>query len=520
MSIESFTKQEVWPPLGSPEYMQKAKENPEILELLKKKNYPELIKLYKNDPKIFDLPSELTAAAIAYFTKGDHYKTVHLCVKSMKFNDFRANNKCGRLAAQINKTNPGKYRLALADYYLDDKDYPAALIKYYRLIEDRIEMESARMGLIRMFQINEHPEYVVDQLQYLKTPSNVESVQKYLENKKNSFSKSYGRTNLEDLPRNQKSIYRMMILNGEPNEKFFNDLVGLFENDLQGKYSAETALRIANLYLIKKDFSRVRDVLGQLDFKIPELAQKFTLKDKLSYAALVDKLPQSEKKIFTKNIFTDKATVNENSGSNAVDNDELPFDAPVIDRKKYKHFAPFDLTEVNMASNENLEAFDKLAAEFNRRFDETQDPYKQRWLYEKMNDMVDQMYSHRLMQHNRNPEDIPIGKWLHGPGKTFKKQIETLKGEYAAQDMIAAKQYKGNLDRLNKELTAERGLEHKAKVLKKFYIWWDSLMFREQDPFVRGAFRAYMASKEGMVLLQTARKHTNRINDARYLKNR
>ena len=173
-----------------------------------------------------------------------------------------------------------------------------------------------------------------------------------------------------------------------------------------------------------------------------------------------------------------------------------------------------------MASNENLEAFDNLANEFNQRFNHTEDPYKQRWLFERINDKVNVMYMHRLMQHNMNPEDIPIGKWLHSTGTEFKNQLEELRGKYAAQDMLGAKEYRGNLERLNKELKAEKGLDHKRKVLKKFYIWWDSLMYREEDPFVRGAFRAYMKTREGMVLLKTARKHTNRVNDAKYLKGR
>lgn len=516
--LHSFPRQEVWPPPGSPEYMKKAKKNPEILELLRNKEYQELINLYESNSKIFDLPSEYTAIAIAYFTKGNHYNTVHLCAKSMQFRDYRSNNKCGRLTSQINKKDPGKYRLALADFYTEDKDYPAALVKYFRLIEDKIELESTRMGLIKIFKANNHPEFVVDQLQYLKQPSNIQSVTKYLKKKQKSYNKSYKNLSIEDLPRNNKSVYRMMILDGKPNEKFFNELVGLYEDNLQNKYSAETALRIANLYFLQKEFSRVRDVLGQLDFKIPELAQSFTLKDKLAYAALINRLPSKEQKSFAR-------IISESSGKAGPTNygaseEELPFDAPIIDRQKYKHFAPFDFTDVDMASNDNLEVFDNLATEFNQRFNQAEDPYKQRWLFERINEKVNEMYTHRLMQHNMNPEDIPIGKWLHSNGTEFKNKLEELRGQYAAQDMLGAKQYRGNLERLNKELKAERGLEHKRKVLKKFYIWWDSLMYREEDPFVRGAFRAYMKTKEGMVLLKTARKHTNRVNDAKYLKSR
>ena len=46
-----------------------------------------------------------------------------------------------KISSQNQKTNPGKYRLAFAEFYLQDKDYPSALIKYYRLIEDNLESE-------------------------------------------------------------------------------------------------------------------------------------------------------------------------------------------------------------------------------------------------------------------------------------------------------------------------------------------------------------------------------------------
>ena len=512
--LESFKTQDVYLPPGSPQYMDKASENPELLELLRQKKYDQLIKQYEEQPKIFDLPSEYTAAAIAYFTKGDYYKTVHICVKSMKFRDFRAKNKCGRLAARIKKQNPGKYRLALADFYLKDKDYSAALIKYYRLIEDNLELEKTRMGLIKLFKKNNHPEYVLDQYQYLENHSNKKSIQDYLKNQKQQYTKSYSRLKIKDLERNHKSVYRMMILNGKANKKFYTELVGMYEDDLLNSYSAETALRIANLYMLQKQYSRVLDVLGQLDYRVPELAQNFTLKDKLAYSAIINRLPKKEQKMLSQSIQVDSSSISKDD--KAFDESQLPFAKPIIDRNKYKHFAPFDFTEVTMASNENLEAFDNLASEFNNRFSSTDDPYKQRWLYERINDKVNEMYTHRMQRHNMNPESLPIGKWFLTDGKQFKEQLSGLKGKYMADDLIGSKQYRGNLQRLKKELNEDKGLDHKRKVLKRFYLWWDSLMFRERDPFVRGAFRAYMRSPEGVVLLKTARKHTTRINEAKF----
>ena len=512
--IESFDSQSETSKFGSPRYMQKATKNPEILDLLRNKKYEQLIEKYEQQPKIFDLPSEYTAAAIAYFAKGNQYETVHICAKSMKFRDFRAQNKCGKLVAKIKKQNPGKYRLAFADFYLQDKDYPAALIKYYRLIEDNLEPENTRLGLIKLFRTKNHPEYVLDQYQYLTNKVNKTKVKKYLDAQRRQFKRSYDRLRLKDLKRNQKSVYRMMILNGEPHKKLYVELAGMYEDDLLNNYSADNALRLANLYMLKKQYSRVLDVLGQLDYRIPELAQNFTLKDKLAYAALVDRLPKKEQNIFSKNIQSDSKQSSDTK--NASDGDDLPFKQPIIDRYKYKHFAPFDFSEVTMANNDNLEAFDNLAAEFNERFNSTDDPYKQRWLYEQMSDQVNFMYTHRMLRHNMRPGELPIGKWLMTNGKEFKQQLAELKGKYMADDLIGSKQYKGNLQRLKKELKEGKGTEHKRKVLRRFYLWWDSLAFRERDPFVKGAFKAYMRSPEGVILLKTARKHATRINEAKY----
>ena len=514
ITVESFESQSLTSKFGSPRYMEKAFENPEILDLLRQKKYDLLIEKYEKQAKIFDLPSEYTAAAIAYFAKGNQYKTVHICAKSMKFRDFRAQNKCGRLAAQIKKQNPGKYRLAFADFYLQDKDYPAALIKYYRLIEDNLELENARLGLISLFKKKNHPEYVMDQYQYLTRKVNKAKVKKYLDNQQRQFKRSYDRLKLKELKRHQKSVYRMMILNGKAHRNLYIELAGMYEDDLINDYSAESALRLANLYMLKKQYSRVLDVLGQLDYRIPELAQNFTLKDKLAYAALVDRLPKKEQTLLSKNIQSDSIKSSETNDVN--DGDHLPFKQPIIDRYKYKHFTPFDFSEVTMANNNNLEAFDNLANEFNERFNSTDDPYKQRWLYEKVSDQINFMYTHRMLRHNMKPEQLPIGKWLMTNGQEFKQQLADLKGKYMADDLMGAKQYKGNLQRLKKELKEGKGTEHKRKVLRRFYLWWDSLAFRERDPFVKGAFRAYMRSPEGVILLKTARKYATRINEAKY----
>ena len=65
--MDAFDSQSETSKLGSPRYMQKATKNPEILDLLRNKKYEQLIEKYEKQPKIFDLPSEYTAAAIAYF---------------------------------------------------------------------------------------------------------------------------------------------------------------------------------------------------------------------------------------------------------------------------------------------------------------------------------------------------------------------------------------------------------------------------------------------------------------------
>ena len=235
----------------------------------------------------------------------------------------------------------------------------------------------------------------------------------------------------------------------------------MYEDDLLNNYSADNALRLANLYMLKKQYSRVLDVLGQLDYRIPELAQNFTLKDKLAYAALVDRLPKKEQNIFSKNIQSDSKQSSDTK--NASDGDDLPFKQPIIDRYKYKHFAPFDFSEVTMANNDNLEAFDNLAAEFNERFNSTDDPYKQRWLYEQMSDQVNFMYTHRMLRHNMRPGELPIGKWLMTNGKEFKQQLAELKGKYMADDLIGSKQYKGNLQRLKKNSKKVKALSISVK---------------------------------------------------------
>ena len=77
-----------------------------------------------------------------------------------------------------------------------------------------------------------------------------------------------------------------------------------------------------------------------------------------------------------------------------------------------------------------------------------------------------------------------------------------------------AKQFEGTAERLDKELVKASSLEERSEILKRFYVWWDSLLYREKDPFKRGAFAAYMDTKEGVLLIKKARRAATRVNDA------
>ena len=60
---------------------------------------------------------------------------------------------------------------------------------------------------------------------------------------------------------------------------------------------------------------------------------------------------------------------------------------------------------------------------------------------------------YQVINHNTiKITELPIGKWLMTNGKEFKQQLADLKGKYMADDLIGSKQYKGNLQRLKKEL--------------------------------------------------------------------
>lgn len=507
-------KIETWPPPGSPDYMAKTVENPEINELLRKKKYDEILKMQKETPEKFDLPQEYTALAISYFTKGDLVNTVKTCAKSMKFRDYRSKNKCGRLAGQVKKRNDALYRLSLAEFYVEDKDYPSALIKYYRLLEDGLQVEKVRMGIVRIFRENKMPEYVLDQFRQLTDEKNKTEVEKYLKERANAFHQAYRRMKLEELPRQHQRIYRMLILKQEAMEKFYVPLVGFYEDKLLQRYEAQTALRIANLYMLKDQYRRVRDVLGQLEFKIAELSDSYTLEDRLAHDALVKRLPQNER--------TKLAKSSQEMGKALVDDqasgEEKPFAPPIIDYKMFKDYEPFDFSDVEMASNDNMESFAEVNREFQERFNAEQDPYKQRWLFEQVHNKFYELYQHRLFDHNLNPEEIPLGKYyLSAEGGALKKQLEDLEKQYLAEDLMGAKQYKGSLKKLNDELNSSDDIEEHRKVLRRFYLWWDSLHYRERDPFKRGAFRAYMRSPEGIRLIQKARREVNRVNDQLYL---
>jgi len=487
----------------------------ELRELARKGKDKSIIKLYKKNPSGFDSIHSLNVLARSHYKLGELRSTVITCAKSMKLKIERGTNPCGKLLAQIRKKHPQKYELYLAEYFTGEHEFKSALVKYYRLLQQTQNPDDARRGLISLFQLLKQPDYVKEQWEMLGNPKQDSDTQKWIQTQSAQFTRSYGRLAMEKLPHHDYRIYNMLVLSGTSKGPYFRALVNHYEGVLRSGYSAKIALRLANLYLLAGDLERSKDVLGEMDFRLDELGDRYTISDRLSRESLLSRLPESRPLPGTGG--KEQATViSRVSQPIAKESDgEKAFVPPRLSKDPGAAYEPFDFTHLEFATNDDLSSFSDLRSEFEARFEKAQDPYQKRWVFEQVNNRLSMLYLHRVYTHNEDPRTIPIGKYfLSGEGKAFREQLDSLENSYKEQDKENAKQFEGTVKRLEKELSKSPSLQERSEVLRRFYVWWDTLLYREKDLFKKGAFAAYLDTKEGVLLMKKARRAATRVNDA------
>ena len=486
-------------------------------DLARKGKDKELIKAYKEDPALTESIPALNMVANAYYRLGDVGSTVITCAKSMKLKLERGTNPCGKILSRIRREQPEQYELSLAQYYIGESEYKSALVKYHRLLEQTKTQDKIRAGLVELYKLLKQPDHVKEQLEFLTDPKKDVDTAKWLETQRKQYSRSYGNLAMEKIPHHDYRVYTMLFLEGTGKGPYFQALTNHYEGQLRSSYTAQIALRLANLYLLGGDVERARDVLGEMDFRLTELGDRYTITDRLAREAILRKLPKKvlvaqadakgsqEEKSTVKS--ADKSTKNEESG--------LAFAPPILSEDPGKIYAPFDFTHIDFATNDDLRAFSDLKAEFNARLENATDPFQKRWIFEKVNKQLSMQYLHRVYSHNEDPLTLPIGRYFaSSEGQAFQKQLDSIQEVYKKQDKENSKQFEGTAERLDKELGKASSLEERSEILKRFYVWWDSLLYREKDPFKRGAFAAYMDTKEGVLLMKKARRAATRVNDA------
>jgi hypothetical protein len=476
----------------------------------------EIVEFYKKTPKSFESIPAYNLLGKAQYQLKDIRGAVISCAKSMKLKEGRGTNPCGRLLARIRREFPSRYELHLAEYYTKQHEFKSALVKYYRLVQKGGAEVESRLGLISLFQLLKQPDYVQEQFEMLPKELRHQKTAAWIQKRSMEYKRSYGKLPLEKLPYQDYRIYNMLLLSGTNKEPYFGSLKTHYEGLLTQGYQAKIALRLANLYLMEKDLQRARDVLSELEFRLDDLGDRYTISDRLSHQALRRKLPDqkaashsSHKKGKRQTSAGKKLFAGESSGEGGKS-----FSPPQITADQGSAYEPYDFTHLDFATNENLAAFSDLREEFERRLESAKDAYQKRWLFEKVNDRLSMLYLHRVYTHNEPPGSIPIGKYFLGAeGKQFRATLDSLEDSYKQLDQENAKQFEGSLERLEKELEGDSSLESRTKSLKRFYLWWDTQMYRETDLYKRGAFRAYMDTKEGVLLMKKARKAVTRVHD-------
>ena len=176
---------------------------------------------------------------------------------------------------------------------------------------------------------------------------------------------------------------------------------------------------LANLYLIKQDYQSVREIVDNYgDGLVQPRAQ-------ISLESLLSRLPEEAKQADVDSPEVDQSNENPQIASTT--------DRTIETKQIESRFIPLDLSELDLATPGELDAFTQLSDDYYERMSQMKTYTQKRWLYEQVSDKLTEMWSHHV-----DPSKHAIAAYFETPkGKEFLDEMESKHAYYEKEDKNA-----------------------------------------------------------------------------------
>ena len=292
------------------------------------------------------------------------------------------------------------------------------------------------------------------------------------------------------------SSYKILLLSQAEVAPHFDILIKYYEsgyNDSKIELGDLELMYLANLYLIKQDYQSVREIVDNYgDGLVQPRAQ-------ISLESLLSRLPEEAKQADVDSPEVDQSNENPQIASTT--------DRTIEAKQIESRFIPLDLSELDLATPGELDAFTQLSDDYYERMSQMKTYTQKRWLYEQVSDKLTEMWSHHV-----DPSKHAIAAYFETPkGKEFLDEMESKHAYYEKEDKRNAKMFNGRLSKLDTKLRSSVDRQSKINLLHAFKREWSTYQ-NSSNASVRGAWKMYLQSGEGIRLLKRVKREIREHN--------
>lgn len=450
------------------------------------REFSKIIDAFKKNPGNFQDLGSLTLLGASHHELKQSREALQACIKAMH---IQPGGLCAQVLRDIRTKEREIYEFEMASYYLDSADFETALIKLFPLSQKKPKDQAVRVALAKAFQGMNRYDFMQEQLwQVDKENEDYKELKGRLFYAIGKIVRNLRRKPAEQLMEFPTGPYSVVLHEQKQNKMFYPGLLKHYEdirNDETVELTEEEALRLANLYLIGGDVDRAYAIADEYKDKVGFPTSI------LSLESLYLRLPKRKQ---VAKVVASPATEEE------LEENLTPYERYIKERKPGK-YRPFDFTEVELATPDNLTPFHNLEATYRKRLDEMETPGEKRWLYEQVSDKFNLMWSDHI-----NPDKHAIATYFlkDHKGAKFLKEIEEYHEKYEQEDKRNASYFKGSTNKLKQRLAQAKDSKEKVRILRQVQMKWNSLEYSSMtDVRMRGAWREYLKTEDGERYLET-----------------
>lgn len=471
----------------------------EIRQLYEMRKYSAIIGYYNDNPESFSGSRELEILAQAFYSNGDIKMAVRVCARVI---DKSPGKMCLRTLRAIKERNPLTYEEEIGWFHMERGQVKDAFSKFYPLVRKYPQDRNLRRALAQVFQSMKLYDHMLEQLWQMDENEESMSLKQWLKLVAYRLRKRLSEQDIDQMVEQPGPYYLLIFLEQRQHPVYYEPLLSLYKERVKSGGSEEEQLHYANLLLIGDQINEARVVADRLESSVQKPLAV------LSLESLQLRLPP-------KQVVSASETDQRREEPKQTINDQLLIQTTnTIDSSRTTHqridlFAPLDVTELKMATLENLKPFQDLHEIVRRKLAIAKNENERRWVYEQVKEPLIELDSSHL-----DPNIHPVERYFEKTedGKKLTETLTMLAEEARAMDRKNSRRFEGEFERIRDQMSGAQSNGARERILSNFYYKWKAIA---EGPYtdirIKGGWEHYIETAEGTRLLQYVQSEVKKL---------